>query len=97
MVDTFGRGRVFVAGGKETMSLSSSHALLNVRRCSAVCMLFPLCILRLTSFFSVHSINGGQGLNTSVQDAVSIFDGAICISDRVASIAQPDLENHFGL
>ena len=25
MVDTFGRGRVFVAGGKETMSLFVSH------------------------------------------------------------------------
>ena len=75
MVDKLGSGRVFLAGGETTTYLSPS--LTNIhhyRRRSPVCRLFFLYGLCLTLFLSVHSPTGGQGLNTSVQDAVFIFE-----------------------
>jgi hypothetical protein len=75
MVDKFGSGRVFVAGGETTTYLSRSLIdIYNFRRRSPVCRLYFLRRLSLTLLLSVHSPTGGQGLNTSVQDAVCIFE-----------------------
>ena len=74
MVDKFGSGRVFLAGGETSTYLSSSLTnIYDFRRRSPVCGLYFLCRLCLTLLLSVHSPTGGQGLNTSVQDAVRIF------------------------
>ena len=75
MVDKFGRGRVFIAGGKTVMYPYSSPSLIDLHpstdAAQYVDRTFPH-RLRLTSLLSVHSPAGGQGLNTCVQDAVGI-------------------------
>lgn len=71
MVDRFGRGRVFVAGGKQALYFSPSFTHMEFPQMQPSMYISPF-----PSFAkprpSVHSPTGGQGLNNSVQDAVSI-------------------------
>ena len=80
MVDKFGQGRVFVAGGKEIVYLSVSPAYIErpqmQRSMCIICSLQPY----LTSILSVHSPTGGQGLNSSVQDAVGVLNGVLSLT-----------------
>jgi len=54
MVDNFGKGRVFIAGGKLFLKLHKARVLMS------------------PDAAHVHSPTGGQGMNSGVQDSVSV-------------------------
>lgn len=78
MVNKFSEGRVFVAGGP------CYNLVKNTEEFGSKIM--------LPDAAHVHSITGGQGMNSSIQDSVSAFATNVYMSLTHGSIAQFSME-----